>query len=438
MTTKLAFSLLGAGKTGGFYSNGATPAEVFRHPGRIHIGDGWEFEGATRGNNTNLNWVHTYSTSNEFFVASVDTLITAINSLVTSVVISNVVGMTATGYIKIDEEIVSYTSIVGNTLSGCTRGVLGTTATSHTAGAVINKAQGPYGSAYQYFQTQAKFSSISSRGIALSAVVSSELDSAIGVGSLAVLKAGGLGTEVWGGYTQADREAGTLGIGSVWAHEFCILNLAGEQTDPLRKGGSPYNQGFAGQSLGVMIQSGSGATNSFRADNPLAITVGKGGFFRGIVFEDGAIRPASGFAEALLMPANMVASWYGNVDENKVLEIGSTISEDTYAQQLIFNDFGMNYRLPNGNNMFSVEYVAGAANGIAVQPGATGVPSRIKAEGTDTNIDLMFQTQGTGLLRFSYAASAATTAANFVANRRIAIKDGTGATFYVAASTTVW
>lgn len=438
MTTKLSFSLLDVGKGGGFYSNGVTPAEVFRHPGRIHIGDGWEFEGATRGNNTNLNWVHTYSTSNEFFVTSADTLVSTINSSVTSITLSGVTGLTTSGYVKIDEEIISYASIAGNILNGCVRGRLGTTAASHTAGAIISKAQGPYGSANQYLQTQAKLDSITSRGIALSGLAVADLDDVIGHSGVAVLRAGGLGRQAWGGYSQGDRELGTFGLGSVWAHEFCSMNMAGETTDPNKKGGSPYNQGFAGQTLGVMIQSGSGATNSFRSDNPLAITVGKGGFFRGIVFEDGAIRSASGFNEAVLMPSQHVFSWYGEVDHNKVLEVGSTITEDTYAQQLIFNDFGMNYRIANGNNMFSVDYVPNATNGVAIQAGTTGIPARVKAKGTDTNIDLMLQPQGTGVLRFSYAASAATTPANFNANRRVQMKDGSGNIVYVAASTTAW
>jgi len=59
------------------------------------------------------------------------TLNGAINSSVTSIVLTSAAGFPATGAIFIDSECITYTGISTNTLTGCTRGTNGTTAASH-------------------------------------------------------------------------------------------------------------------------------------------------------------------------------------------------------------------------------------------------------------------------------------------------------------------
>jgi hypothetical protein len=59
------------------------------------------------------------------------TLNGAINSSVTSIVLTSATGFPATGSIFIDSECITYTGISTNTLTGCTRGTNGTTAASH-------------------------------------------------------------------------------------------------------------------------------------------------------------------------------------------------------------------------------------------------------------------------------------------------------------------
>jgi len=65
------------------------------------------------------------------------TLSTSITSTNTTIVLSSVVGLPATGFIKIDNEIINYGYISGNTLYNCFRGQASTTAASHTAAAAI-------------------------------------------------------------------------------------------------------------------------------------------------------------------------------------------------------------------------------------------------------------------------------------------------------------
>jgi hypothetical protein len=65
------------------------------------------------------------------------TLDGAINNLVSTITLTSVTGFPTTGVVKIDNELISYTGISSNDLTGCTRGVNGTTAASHSDGAGV-------------------------------------------------------------------------------------------------------------------------------------------------------------------------------------------------------------------------------------------------------------------------------------------------------------
>ena len=55
----------------------------------------------------------------------------------TSIVLSSVIGLATTGFIQIDSEVISYTNVIGNTLTNCWRGQNGTTAATHSSGAAV-------------------------------------------------------------------------------------------------------------------------------------------------------------------------------------------------------------------------------------------------------------------------------------------------------------
>ena len=71
------------------------------------------------------------------------TLNGTINASATQITLSSVVGLPATGFIKIDSEIINYGYIDGNTLYSCFRGQADTTAASHTTGAAVYWQQLP-------------------------------------------------------------------------------------------------------------------------------------------------------------------------------------------------------------------------------------------------------------------------------------------------------
>jgi hypothetical protein len=60
-----------------------------------------------------------------------------INSTDTSITVSSVANLATAGFIKIDNETISYPNIVGNQLVNCARGQNNTTAASHTSGAAL-------------------------------------------------------------------------------------------------------------------------------------------------------------------------------------------------------------------------------------------------------------------------------------------------------------
>jgi len=85
-------------------------------------------------------WVQRFNGQNSPVSA---TLSTTITSSSTEIVLSNATGLPASGFIKIDNEIINYGYITGNTLYSCFRGQQNTTAASHTAGAIVYWAQVP-------------------------------------------------------------------------------------------------------------------------------------------------------------------------------------------------------------------------------------------------------------------------------------------------------
>ena len=65
------------------------------------------------------------------------TLSGTITSTATSITVSSVANLSTAGFIKIDDETISYPNIVGNQLVNCARGQNNTTAASHTSGATL-------------------------------------------------------------------------------------------------------------------------------------------------------------------------------------------------------------------------------------------------------------------------------------------------------------
>ena len=91
-------------------------------------------------------WIQRYNGQNSPIAATLTTTITATS---TSIVLNDVTGLPATGFVKIDDEIINYSYITQNTnaktgtLFNCSRGQQETIAVGHTAAATVYWAQVP-------------------------------------------------------------------------------------------------------------------------------------------------------------------------------------------------------------------------------------------------------------------------------------------------------
>ena len=65
------------------------------------------------------------------------TLVGTITSTATTITVANASNLAGTGFIKLDNEIINYGYITGNTLYNCFRGQQNTTAAAHTTGATV-------------------------------------------------------------------------------------------------------------------------------------------------------------------------------------------------------------------------------------------------------------------------------------------------------------
>lgn len=96
--------------------------------------------------------------TNATSAATVTTLNGAIDSVVTSIVLTNATGFDSSGLVRVDSEVISYSGISTNTLTGCTRGVNGTTAASHSTLANVAIVRSNYGKTYVCDGTSAWYS----------------------------------------------------------------------------------------------------------------------------------------------------------------------------------------------------------------------------------------------------------------------------------------
>jgi hypothetical protein len=73
------------------------------------------------------------------YAGATTTLNTTINTSATSIILTSATSFTTTGTVKIDNELITYTGISTNTLTGCVRATNSTTAASHTAGVTVSQ-----------------------------------------------------------------------------------------------------------------------------------------------------------------------------------------------------------------------------------------------------------------------------------------------------------
>ena len=236
---------------------------------------------------------------------------------------------------------------------------------------------------------------------------------------------------VWGAYIEA-QQVSTMGGGSVGL-EISTRNLAVSATL------DPYNTPPVNTTMGLQLSCGCGvaATGQFNGTAAQIITNNPMPWNSGIVFRNNALAVVGGYAEAVSMPSSHAINWYSAAGV-KAASIRSSVTTATQGQFLSFTNGTFYITGQAGNTLFSVGADPSYVNSLAVSPAATGNPIVLQSVGTDTSIDIKLLPKGAGLVQLGYNANNATNQANFVANKRIQIKDSTGTIYYVAAASVAW
>lgn len=184
---------------------------------------------------------------------------------------------------------------------------------------------------------------------------------------------------------------------------------------------TPYTNP-TGTSRGLMLVGG--GDNSFgpTAANPSSVGItfstnnGKG-WNTGIEFRSGSI--ATG--EAISLANTYSLNWYETTGTVSAAIQGSNNTAGSKIT-LRFQSGGVTVNNNSGASAFFVATTPTDVNRVQVTAGAAGVPPQVSAAGSDTNIDLRLNAQGTGYIRFGTWTSNVDAAVNGY----VTIKDAGG------------
>jgi len=225
-----------------------------------------------------------------------------------------------------------------------------------------------------------------------------------------------LATSAWALYAEAHKINATTS--SVYACELDTRTLAAS-INP-----TPFQQGNV---IGLQIASGCelSAVGQFDAscaiqiaDNPKQFKIGINFGSDSIVGTDGI----TGTGVAIALAKGHQVAWY-NSSGNQIGSILSTCAASANSTNLNFTDSGLQITNSVGNNISFFASGATAANYFTFFAGAASNPPTISANGSDTNVDLAFSCQGTGVVKFGTHTAGVVAQAGY-----ITIKDSGGTT----------
>lgn len=165
-------------------------------------------------------------------------------------------------------------------------------------------------------------------------------------------------------------------------------------------------------------------------------------FEKGIVFDRYAIDGTDGVTGsgiAMAFSTGHHQSWF-DISNNQVGSIGADVDATAASwTKAVFSSGGFFLTKGlDGGVLFQVDPVADAEAYIAATAFGAGGAPRIEARGIATDIDIYAQPKGAGLFGITYAVEFAGTPGSFSPAYHLAIKDGTGSTFYIPAAAVAW
>lgn len=239
----------------------------------------------------------------------------------------------------------------------------------------------------------------------------------------------------WASYTEGQREPGAA---TIYGRELAMKNMGDDVHN------NPYNRFPGGATIGDWFAGGGDASVGAPANpSTAAILIGKNAasWNKGIVFTEDALTLVGSLGRiAVAMPEDVRIAWFtsesASSDEGVLgAFIDSDVDETAKQTGMTFSNDTVKLSARGGIlATFENGAAAGTPNHFRFISKPSGDAPVIFVDGTDANINLIAQPKGSGLFGVSYASFAATTPANFVAERILAISAG-GSTFFIAGRT---
>lgn len=295
-----------------------------------------------------------------------------------------------------------------------------------------------------YFERAAQFMSLSTVGKygGVFATRSSDQaaynptgETAIGVVGVALNDFAGTAKTAWAAYLEAVRSSGVNGF--THGVEIAVKNKGSDITQ------TPYSFNNGGATHGIWFAGGADPSYDGAPANPsaAAMVVVKNGstWNRGLVFTKDSLTGAdgtTGTAIAIQMAKGHKIDWQHSAGQGAA--IWSEITTAANAVNLTFFEGSTSF-VNNNKLLLKIDTVATPVNGIGIAAiGSSGGVPNVYARGDDTNVDLGLYTKGTGVWRANYASTAATTPANFTADRLFKFKDSSGNVYYIPCRSATW
>lgn len=262
-----------------------------------------------------------------------------------------------------------------------------------------------------YFESRSQVEVVNTAGSLAVAAASRTSDNpdpgnqaAIGFASY-VRNDSGAGKSAWAYYAHARHDAGSE---ATHCMEVDIAN-----TSEVTQECHPYLMGATGICTGLWVRSGGETAESGVPVRAASVAIGiartasaNATFGKGIVFQANAITGADGVtgtAPAIEMAKGHVIRWT-NVDGAGCSSIYSNNVDATRRSGIQFEPDAI--WLTRNNNLVAVfEGSAGSGNYMQFSSAVVGVAPQLKAEGLDTDIDLLLVSKGTGRAQIRQSTS---------------------------------
>ena len=206
----------------------------------------------------------------------------------------------------------------------------------------------------------------------------------------------GLHLTAYGIYGEAQAHPGSYAL--TWGGEIDAVNLTGLPTS-VSTPGAPMSWGGTGVAAGttaaLWLASGGQHTGALDASFAIGIKDNGARFQTGIIFGASALTNYSGFSYAMRLAKGHLIQWHDASDAGGP-NIGSTVATAANALSLQFQDGGVVFVNAAGAAVATVQSIAGAVNGLAIQPCVTGGGASLAAFGSDTNININLVPKGAG------------------------------------------